>query len=461
MGEDWRARVLYEIEPTPAEDQAVQEDARALENAVEAFLEEKGWTGEARVEGSLAKGTYLAGDADMDCFVAFPPDVDRAELERRARAMGGILPDAVVAYAEHPYAEGTWRGQDTEIVPCYDLDDASQLKSAVDRTRFHTNYVNERLDDGTRRETRLSKAFLRGVEVYGAEESVLGFSGYLAELLVLGLGGFEDVLAWAREGFPHPLEPGPEAQRRFEEDPLVVVDPVDPTRNAAAAVARSSLVRLREAAAAFWADPGPRFFGDPPQPRLEPEEAHDRCQARGTRPLAVEIPTPDEELADPVHAQLRRALTLAVEEIERKQVPVAASALHVETDDEGRPETGWLLVEAEEQPLQEPLLHEGPPVHVGDHADSFRESWEDEPRAAGPVFEEDGHLFVRIEREAVSLMTIVEPHLRGAKAGKVVDRAIEDDAVLALEGPQAVARAPEEPLGRLLDRRPPWERASQ
>jgi tRNA nucleotidyltransferase (CCA-adding enzyme) len=162
-----------------------------------------------------------------------------------------------------------------------------------------------------------------------------------------------------------------------------------------------------------------------------------------------------------VHAQLRRALTLAVEEIERKQVPVAASALHVETDDEGRPETGWLLVEAEEQPLQEPLLHEGPPVHVGDHADSFRESWEDEPRAAGPVFEEDGHLFVRIEREAVSLMTIVEPHLRGAKAGKVVDRAIEDDAVLALEGPQAVARAPEEPLGRLLDRRRPWERASQ
>jgi tRNA nucleotidyltransferase (CCA-adding enzyme) len=453
--------VLEQIEPTPGEHESVQADARALEAEIEAFLEDRGWTGDPRVEGSLAKGTYLTGDADMDCFVAFPTDVDREELEHRAREMADVLDDAVLAYAEHPYAEGTWRDHETEIVPCYDLEDASQLKSAVDRTRFHTTYVNERLDDDGRREVRLLKAFLRGAGIYGAEESVLGFSGYLAELLVLALGDLEDVLAWAREGCCHPLEPGPEAEERFDGDALVAVDPVDPTRNAAAAVARGSLVRLREAAGAFQADPGPRFFGDPPAPQLSAQQARQRCQARRTRPLVAKIPTPEEALVDPVFAQLRRALTLAVEEIERKQVPVAASTIHVETDDEDRPETGWLLVEAEERPLEEPLLHEGPPAHVEEHAESFRERWRDHPRAAGEVFEEDGRLFVHIERQAVSLMTIVEPHLRGAKAGKVVDRAIEENRILALEGPEAIGRAPPAALGQLLDRRRPWERRSQ
>jgi tRNA nucleotidyltransferase (CCA-adding enzyme) len=457
MAGDWRSTVLVDLEPTPDEHEQLQAQARALEDELRAFLDEQGWTGEPRVEGSLAKGTYLAGDADMDCFVAFPPDVDRGELEARARQMGQVLEDAVVAYAEHPYAEGTWEGHDAEIVPCYDLEDASQLQSAVDRTRFHTTYVNEHLDDGDRREVRLLKAFLQGAEIYGAEESVLGFSGYLAELLVLALGDVEDVLAWAREGFDHPIEPGPPAEERFE-DPLVVVDPVDPTRNAAAAVVEPSLVRLREAAGAFPADPGPRFFGTPPTPELAPGQARERCRARDTRPLVVEIPTPDAELVDPVFAQLRRALTLAVEEIERKQVPVAASAVTVDTDDEGRPERGWLLVEAEAEPLTQPLLHEGPPVHVEEHADSFRERWEEDPRAAGPVFAEDGRLFVHAERQAVSLTAIAEPHLRGAKAGKVVDQAIDEGTITAREGTQRLDEVPCPALGRLLDRRRPWER---
>ncbi len=457
VGADWRARALEAIEPTPEENEHVQAQARELEDAVAAFLEEQGWEGQPRVEGSLAKQTYLAGQADMDCFVAFARTVDRAELEKRARSMGQLLDDAVVAYAEHPYVQGTWQDHDAEIVPCYDVDDASQLQSAVDRTRLHTTYVNEHLDEAGCQEVRLLKAFLRGAEIYGAEESVLGFSGYLAELLVLAFGDLEGVLAWALAGFEHPVEPGDPGQAHFE-DALIVVDPVDPTRNAAAAVAPSSLIRLREAAGAFTRAPSAGFLEDPPPARLEGEQASRRCRARATRPLAIRIATPEAELEDPVHAQLRRALTLTVEEIERKQVPIAASAVHVQTDEHGRPSVGWLLIEAEENSLQQPLLHEGPPVHVDEHADSFRQAWEDNDRAAGPIFEDEGRLFVRVERQAVSLHGIAEPHLREAKAGKVVDEAIREGSIQTIEGTEAIGQVPADALGRLLDRRRPWER---
>jgi tRNA nucleotidyltransferase (CCA-adding enzyme) len=380
--------------------------------------------------------------------------VPREELDDRARKLAAILDDSVVAYAEHPYAEGTWQGHRAEIVPCYDLDDASKLQSAVDRTRFHTEYVDQHFDEAQRDEVRLLKAFLTASGVYGAKESVLGFSGYLCELLVLAHGTFEDVLAWAVQGFEHPVEPGPAGEEAFDE-PLVAIDPVDPTRNAAAAVAPQALVRAREAAAAFRSSPAVSFFEAPDPARLSPTAAGALCEARGARVLAIGVDTPNTELADPVYAQLRRTVTLAAEQLEREQVPVAATAIHV--DDEP-PESAWALVEAPEAPLDEPLLHEGPPVPVDGHAESFRESWEANPDAVGDVFEDEGRLYVYRERDATTLTGIVEPHLRDANAGKVVDEALAEQAARVLEGSQALDGAPGPALAALLDRRRPWER---
>lgn len=451
----WRDQALSRLRPSPEEQAEVHEDVEALLERIGAFLDEQGWEGTPRIEGSVAKGTYLHGEADADVFIQFPTSVERDELVERVHRMKPLLEDAVVAYAEHPYVQGTFRGHDAEIVPCYELQDPTELRSAVDRTPFHTEHVKAHLDEGLRDEVRLLKAFLKAVGCYGAEEAVRGVSGYLAELLVLARGSFDEVLAWAVDRFPHPVTFDEPPQESFE-DPLVVVDPVDPSRNAAAAVAPSALVRFREAAAAFRARPSADAFAELPAPEMAPGDALACCEARRSRVLAVSIPIEDQELADPVHAQLRRAVTLAAEELEREQVPVLATATHLEAD--RRPEHGWVLAEAYAPALDEPYLHEGPPAAAEEHADSFRDRWEQDPAAAGEVFEEDGRLFVEVEREHGTLAGIVQPLLREANAGKVLDEALAEGSARFLEGKDAIAELPADVRARILDRRRPWER---
>ncbi len=451
----WRKQALERIKPTPQEDQKTQQDATSLVEDVEKLLDEEGWDGTPRLEGSLAKGTYLHGQGDLDVFVAFPPTLERGTLEDRVHTLKRVLEDGHVAYAEHPYAQGTYRGHDAEIVPCYDLASPRDPRSAVDRTPFHTEHIQHALTDEQRDEVRLLKAFLETAACYGAKESVRGVSGYLAELMILHHGAFQDVLAWATRGFPHPITFEEPPARRFDA-PLVIVDPVDPGRNAAAAVRASTLNRFQEAAAAFRQDPHARFFQPPAPAHMDADTALERCQARNTRVLALTLPLDEDLLEDPVHAQLRRAVTLATDQLERDQIPVHATATLLDED----PREGWILLEAHETALSEPYVHQGPPVHLDEHAAAFREQWDASPQAAGDVYDEEGRLVVKVHRETDTLADIVAPHLEEANAGKIVDEALEDGTAQVHEGDDALAKAPPAARSALLDRRRPWERTA-
>ncbi len=141
-------------------------------------------------------------------------------------------------------------GFEVDLVPCYLVEDASRLMSAVDRTPFHTKYVGSRII-GREDDVLLLKQFMKGVNVYGSELKVGGFSGYLAELLVLCYGSFAAVLqaasAW-RPGQRLDLE-GHGIGRHDE--PLIMVDPVDPGRNVAAALTLDKMLQFASGGALF------------------------------------------------------------------------------------------------------------------------------------------------------------------------------------------------------------------
>lgn len=450
----WREDALAIVQPTPEEHEAIHEAADELVQRIQDHLDEEGWDGTPRLEGSLAKGTYLHGHVDLDVFIAFPPTHERDTLIQRIQTLKSTLDDAKIAYAEHPYAQGTYDGYDAEIVPCYAIEAPSELKSSVDRTPFHTEHVKQALTSEGKQDVRLLKALLKAARCYGAKEEIRGVSGYLAELLILAHGTVEATLEWATNGFPHPITFDTEPERAFHE-PLIVIDPVDPNRNAAAAVRAPTLGRFQEAAAAFRQDPHPRYFTPPPPTRLDAEQALTRCQARNTRIIALAFPANGYDVDDPIHAQLRRALTLATEQLTRQQTPVHATHTHLEEPQENR--RGWILIEANEQALHEPIRHRGPPAHLEDHARAFRERWEGNPKAAGNVFEDDERLYVDVHREEDTLAAIVIPHLEQANAGKTIDTALEEETFQALEQRDAFADAPSIALGGLLDRRRPWQ----
>ena len=198
---------------------------------------------EAMLVGSVAKNTCLHGDKDLDIFVMFDKGTPRKELERKGLALGKAVAKkfgvkSTVHYAEHPYTKMRIRGYDIDLVPCYKIGMGEKIISAVDRSPLHTEYILANLKNPD--EVRLLKYFAKRIGVYGAEVETHGFSGYLCELLVLHYGSFQRVLeAASRWEYGERIDLVG-SKHRFG-DPLVVIDPVDPERNVAAAVSEQKL----------------------------------------------------------------------------------------------------------------------------------------------------------------------------------------------------------------------------
>ncbi|MCE4615097.1 MAG: CCA tRNA nucleotidyltransferase [Desulfurococcales archaeon] len=225
--------------------------------------------GKVSLEGSFAKDTWVSGSFDLDVFVIFPRELGRDWiLDESLGLLEGCLSDLPfkVDFAQHPYLTVVLMGLEANVVPVLRAEKPGDTRLAVERTPFHTRYVWEKLTSELRRDVRLLKSFLKGVGVYGAEVKVGGFSGYLAELMVIHYGGFLDALKGIA-GWSPPvvvdMEWGSDKGKllkRFRDSPLIWVDPVDPSRNVAAAVRFEPLSRIVLAAKKFLAMPREDFF---------------------------------------------------------------------------------------------------------------------------------------------------------------------------------------------------------
>ncbi|MCX8150778.1 MAG: CCA tRNA nucleotidyltransferase [Candidatus Bathyarchaeota archaeon] len=262
--------VLEKITPTKADKAKMEAIAKSLEQKVILACKEFGVDAKVRLEGSVAKDTWLKGEPDIDVFMRLPTSVSRGDLGvlglKIAKKALEDSKQQIERFAEHPYLEAFVDGVRVNVVPCYDTKPVEWL-SATDRTPFHTDYVNAHLNERLRGEVRLLKKFMKGINVYGAEIKVGGFSGYLCELLVLYYGSFVSVLQAFAEHVPkrvidmekHFAGREREVARLFPE-PLVIIDPVDRGRNVASAVHPQRLHVFVGAAREFLKRPSSRFF---------------------------------------------------------------------------------------------------------------------------------------------------------------------------------------------------------
>ncbi|MEM2866421.1 MAG: CCA tRNA nucleotidyltransferase [Candidatus Hadarchaeales archaeon] len=307
------ASILRRIEPTEEDRRRAAGLSNRLLSSLSGELLRRGIEAEVRVEGSFAKDTWLRGENDLDLFVLLPPSAPEGRLREVVEAAKALRGRKRERYAEHPYLEVEVGGYRVEVVPCFGVEDPSRMRSAVDRTPFHTRYVKERLDEALRREVRLLKRFMMGTGCYGAELRVGGFSGYLCELLVLHSRSFEGLVREAsgwKPGHVIDLEgfyPDPSKVRLlFPDQPLVVVDPVDRTRNVAAAVSAQKFSTFVLACREFLRRPSERFFFPRPQRVLGREELWRLMRRRGTEFFCVTFRTP-RVVEDVLYPQLRKA----------------------------------------------------------------------------------------------------------------------------------------------------------
>ena len=411
------------ISPTPAAVAAMEAAVAELTDAVTAAAADAEVDIEVIQVGSTARGTWLADARDIDLFIAFDPAVPRAELARLGQQIGlAVLPDGETEHAEHPYVHGTYAGFAVDLVPCYGVDDATALQSAVDRTPFHTAYLAARLTDADRRAVRLAKQFMRAVGVYGSDLRTQGFSGFLVELLVLHTGGFrpliEAVATWRP---PVRLDPESHGRAAFD-DPLVVIDPTDPERNVAAVVTDTAIARLQHHARQFRADPTAAAF-EPAAPAVPPQaELAAALERRQTAVAAVCLPRPD-VVDDILYPQLRKAadgITAAL--ADAGFAPIRTT--HAVTDEV------VFIIECAHAEIPAVERHLGPPVAVAEHAASFLERYADDPAVTGPFIAGDRYVVERPRAHTELGAFLRSPAMAARSLGRHIERGIADREVL-------------------------------
>ncbi len=417
--------VLKQVTPDPRERSKIEAVAKKLQKKVAAASRKLHVEAKVRVEGSVAKDTWISGEPDVDIFMRVPRSIPRARLGEICLAVAREATKGskqVERFAEHPYLEAFVEEIRVNVVPCYDTRPGEWL-SATDRTPFHTDYVNDRLTTEIRGEVRLLKKFMKGIGVYGAEIKIGGFSGYLCELLILHYKSFlETVKAFARykqrlvvdiEGFYK--ERRKELDLLFDE-PLVVVDPVDRARNVASAVREQKLHTFVAASQAFLKNPIRDFFAPEKTIPFSVAKVRQELKKRGSKLVFVTFGRVD-AVPDVLWGQLYKSQRSLRKLLELSDFNVLRDLPW--SDERG---LSMFVFELEDCCTSPVKLHLGPPLDKEKECERFVEKHLDRPSTVCGPYVEAGRWVVLVHRKFVDACVLLSERLKdGGKNAGVAD----------------------------------------
>ena len=140
-----RAEIIEELKPREDEELQLLGFADRLITQLNSVLNNNGIDALAEVHGSVAHGTWISGQQDLDVFLVIEKYIGREQLQRALDAVrAGTDWEFTEAYAEHPYLQTRINGYSIDIVPCFRLDNG-ELHSSTDRTPLHTRWLETRL----------------------------------------------------------------------------------------------------------------------------------------------------------------------------------------------------------------------------------------------------------------------------------------------------------------------------
>ena len=205
--------------------------------------------------GSFAKNTHLKDDYDIDIFVKFDYSYEKKEISNILdKVLSPLKAERVHGSRDYFQIKNKLS---YEIIPVLDVKDVSKARNITDMSPMHVDWVRKNIN-GKEDEIRLAKLFCKANDIYGAESYIQGISGHVLDILVIYYGNFikflEAVTGWKdgkkeKEVIDFYNFYKGEAIRKMNRSktlsPLIVVDPISPDRNAAAALSTvDSLMRM-------------------------------------------------------------------------------------------------------------------------------------------------------------------------------------------------------------------------
>lgn len=404
-------KIIKKIKPSENEEKEIMSLSTHLIDIINETAHENDIYGQAVLVGSVAKGTWLSGKADVDIFIKFPLDASEYYLKEKGLYLGSECikkMDGVseYRYASHPYITGIINDLEIDFVPCYDIKDTNKIKSAVDRTIPHTEYVKRYLTPDETDEVLLLKCFMNTIDTYGSEFKVGGFAGYLCELLIINYKTFLKVLESSAEewkpGFQ--IDLAEHGTAHLFSEPLVVVDPVDPNRNVAAALSLQKMSDFVMASRNFLKNQSHSYF-EKIEIKVDLNKIRTEFRGRGTKTLLLSFKAPDIP-ADALYPQIKKTANSIVRLVERNGFRTFGSDYW--TDEKGKI---IILLEFETWKLPHIRKHHGPPIWSRKHGEKFLEKYRDK------AWLEEDRWVAEVEREYTDVQNLIEAALSVEEIG--------------------------------------------
>jgi len=403
-------RAAEKIVPSDREREKMVRLSQVIRSKVEEILQSSQIQAEVTLQGSFARDTWISGEADLDIFARFSPTMEREDWVEKVlpTIRKGLSRYRVIErYAEHPFLEFHVENVRMNVVPCYDVK-KGEWKSATDRTPYHTEFMQTHLTPKLRLEARLLKKFAKGIGTYGAEIEVGGFSGMLIDTLALYYQSFMETTkrasSWPKGTLIEMGKPegivSPKA--RDSNVDLVVIDPVDPNRNLAAAVRPDKLWSFVAAGRQFLRSPGSWYFFPPKFKPMTRRQFAMRIDDTG-RELFVITFRHSVLVPDVLWGQLMKLERSLLDAMAREDFNPFRSAIWSDEKQESA-----ILVEVDRPTLPAVRLQKGPPVSKGEDSLSFLEKHlRARDTARGPWIEGDRWMVER-KRGISSIQQLVK-----------------------------------------------------
>ncbi|HSU73015.1 MAG TPA: nucleotidyltransferase domain-containing protein [Candidatus Binatia bacterium] len=356
---------LAVCKPGP-DDLHVMEDVRRFLDILAYRLKKQGVKARVILGGSFAKDTWLKGDYDVDIFVAFDEKHAQDNLsDLLEKAMKQWKAERVHGSRDYFQIHGDIN---YEIIPVLDIEKASDAQNVTDFSPKHVAWVN-RNAKGLTDDIRLLKKFCKAQKVYGAESYIRGFSGHVVDILIIHYGGFLKLLRAARGWKPKTVLDINKVYKgkallvlnaSKTQGPLIVIDPVQPERNAAAALTQDMFDRFIDAARKFLARPSIQSFH---------EHEPDLWALKQQGALIVEVATLSEK-EDIAGTKMVKLFAKIKDELARHDFTVADAGWTWD-----REKKGGFWFRTKEKKLSPKVKRVGPPKKIAENAKAFKKKY--------------------------------------------------------------------------------------
>jgi len=351
---------------------------------------------ESMLGGSSAKGTLVKGDFDCDIFVRF-------DRKYRDDDISGLLAKAIKplganrVHGSRDYFQKKVNGISYEIVPVLAVEYPEEAKNVTDMSPLHVKWISSKLakNRALSDEIIVAKTFCKARGLYGAESFIGGFSGHVLDILVVYYGSFESLLKNAEQWQKYKVIDvesygSSDELNKSKVSPLIVIDPVDKNRNAAAALTLEKFQLFRQAAHDYMKKPDISFFKKIP---VTPETIKKKA---GKNQLIMLKVSPVKGKLDVVGSKLLKIYQHISKHIVKHEFNLIESGWEWD-----RKTAALLWFVLEPGTLSAERVHTGPPVDAKNAVQRFKKKHED-------CYEDNGRYCAKVKRKFTDAQKLVE-----------------------------------------------------